>query len=74
MQQYDCERRWLVNTNTSKIYPYAIDRVTKVVIPSLNIDLGMLLVDKQYIKTGFKTEEEARSYVNGNSRRQRKCK
>lgn len=57
------ERRWLVNTRTKEIWPYMIDRETKMFIPTLNIDLGSLLVDREYIKTGYLTDAEARKQL-----------
>jgi len=59
MDEEKFERRWLVNTKTKRVQVYVIDKKTKALVPTVNLNIGSLNVDRKYIKTGYTTQEAA---------------
>lgn len=64
------KRKWLANPRDGKIIPYAVDEHLGV-MPCQNLDFGYMFKNREWIKTGFITEEEALKWLKTQKKKKR---
>ena len=56
------KRKWLANPKDGRVIPYAVDEHMGV-MPCYNLDFGYMFTNREWIRTGFKTEKEAKKWL-----------